>query len=552
MSLTNTISIAIACTGLGIALGVFIYVKCCATKEIERKLKAKRLEILAKVEEENLGQSRVGIRPMKNKPTKQKSSLSTGSETSYFVSYFGMAFQPPKHKSAIIRAPEEGVIEDVENRRTFQSIAHEKHVNMHRIEETLTPPTDGESTPSEQSLMTGTMIKLVKSGSSTDSGLSNDSAKIKSSKIEDVLMDSGLSFDSNTNSTSKSHRKKFNEEDDDLDSLQLSNSDDNDVINDIKGKDGEIIRRDSDDSDSFKSFQKPDLFPYDEEVSTGSETDQNKKMSLTEESNNDNIHPQTLASVVQFMNDMNRGAILEQKHFNKDEVQFMSDINRGDIHEQKNSKKDEVVEEDIQNLVERYNNKLIRTENSYEGVGSNLENPSYFSSDDERSSTIGYSEYYGETDDDSRYSNEHQPQQRYMVQQIDSSLTMPDLAESGSDSGDWELSSSSEDRSEKPTEKKSRIVIKSIEENIQSAKDEEKDLITCVFCHVEFDAKEGVRFSFDERCKHLLCESCCEEGKAAQINGECPECHYRQNVPRIPRVGEQTQRHRPDSVIMSI
>ncbi len=500
-------------------------------KDIERKLKKKQMEMQMKNNRDDLGQSRVGIEPRKDKTTKQKGSRSTGSETSYFVSYFGMAFHQPKIESTKIKAPEEGMIVDEENGRAFQQIVltqqqeqHRDSVNRNRYDETQTPPTDGESDPSENSLMTGTLIKVVEtsSGNSTDSGLSNESRKMKSSKIDENITDSelspGLSLASNSNSTTKNDLSKLNEEDDESDSLQLSKSDDSQVN---YGQSGDYSLRDNEDSESFHT---PEQFPYDEDISTGSESEGNKN------SNNSNPLTSTLASVVKFMNEMNGATILEQNHDSKDGV----------------------LDEDIRNLVQGYNNDSRRTESSFEGTRSNLENPSYFSSDDERSSTIDLSEYYDETDDDGRYSGSQQSQQRYMIQQLDSSLTMPDLAQSGSDSGDWELSSSSEDMSQQhPFDEKGRDAGKNIEKS-QDRNDEEKDLIVCVFCHKDFDAKEGVRFSFDERCKHLLCESCCEEGKAAQYHGECPDCHFRQIGPRIPRNGQKTHQHRPDAVIMSI
>jgi len=331
-------------------------------------------------------------------------------------------------------------------------------------------------------------------------------------------MKSEMTTTSNPKPITYKDQYTFNEEeDDDYDSLQLSKSDDNGMSTTSKSRQGEISPGNSEDNVSFVT---PDQFPYDEEKSTESELSQTNKNSPSEDNGNGNSNPisSTLANVVKFMNDMNRATILERK----------------------NNSIDEVLDEDINKLVQDYDAGLRKIDKS-----SSLENPSYFSSDDERSSTIDLTDYHDQADDDIRYTNsdEQLSLQRFMVEQIDSSLTIPDLAGSGSDSGDWELSSSSEDRSQISSDKKGRAA---------SNDGEAKDFIDCIYCHKKFNAEEGVRFSFDERCKHLLCEQCCEEGRAAQFNGECPECHFRQNVPRIPRAGQQTKRYRPDAVIMSI
>mmetsp|Transcript_14691 Transcript_14691/g.17097 ORF Transcript_14691/g.17097 Transcript_14691/m.17097 type:complete len:482 (+) Transcript_14691:95-1540(+) len=161
---------------------------------------------------------------------------------------------------------------------------------------------------------------------------------------------------------------------------------------------------------------------------------------------------------------------------------------------------------------------------------------SYLSSDDEVStgnSTNSSFDVNEEDEQEIQYTSS-----ALLVQEIDASLTLPNLDESSSnDSVDWELSSSSEDLSEgEETYAESRDddrVIKRVDTtDDEEFEKEDTDLDECTFCHKVYNKKDGVRFSYDERCKHLMCIACTEEGKFGYLNGECPRCHFQEKPPR--------------------
>lgn len=163
-----------------------------------------------------------------------------------------------------------------------------------------------------------------------------------------------------------------------------------------------------------------------------------------------------------------------------------------------------------------------------------LENPAYFSSDDEKSSSGEQVE-----DDTSFGSYENGYSSRtLLVGNIHSSLSLPDLQPSGSscESGKWELSASS-GSGETP-------------EMVNDTKMDSNDNLNsssfgteiCIFCDEEYNKKEGVRFSYDEKCTHLMCMNCINDGKFSKCNGECPQCNAGKNsLRKPPRANQKIQ-----------
>ena len=191
----------------------------------------------------------------------------------------------------------------------------------------------------------------------------------------------------------------------------------------------------------------------------------------------------------------------------------------------------------------------MTTNKTYETVKCN---PSYFSSDDE-DDNYDYDETtsssFGHKSDNITQDQETIPSMT--VPNVEQSLSIPDL-----DSGDWEISCSSEDRSEIQTpvnlnNKSNNIKEENHPRQIQYLKPEET-IESCTFCHEEYDLSECVRFSYNEKCKHLMCINCCEQGKFAELNGKCPECcSSKLAVGKPPRAGQSFEPLQ-EMVIMSI
>lgn len=480
------IGLGVSIAGLACALMAFIYVKWFAVKKIEDAIESISVQI-------PMGDAeRIGIEPMKDviiQQTQTQDSVRT--ESSHFVSYFGLCFQPEGNKMIDMKNPNSKMSHGDDRKIPFKSI----DIFQQRSDErTQTPPTDEEqSDPS-------TSNHSDYNDDSNDAGISIGSK------------DDGNSIDNEDDFSFKSDDSKRNKR-----QPKFNDKDDND---------------DDEDGDSFGPLQEYYKTDYDEDIdmeysinsdSIVSDHKQHKHKPLT--SRDDGIP---------FSSNIN------------DAVRFMdrvSDACDDGTHNNRSIPKRRTVSFDDSEPT------IIESEN-----------PSYFSSDDEQENDDSH-------DDDSSFGNEPSIEKLIVVKNIESSLSIPDLEESGtgSDSDDWELSSSSASsegkqldimvdvstvninintKQQQLTEDNNNII-----NNISSESETSLSLSVCPFCHEEYDKEEGIRFSYDERCIHLMCMDCCEEGKFAQCNGECPECSTGQTLPkRPPRVplGQQPQ------VIMSI
>ncbi len=483
MNIIPIVGLCVSIAGLLCALMAFIYVKWFAVKKIEDAIESISVQI-------PMGDAeRIGIEPMKE--TQTQDSFRT--ESSHFVSYFGLCFQPED--------PNNKMTYDDNKKIPFKTIDIFQQQSDDR---THTPPTDEEqSDPS-------TSNHSDYNDDGNDAGISIGS-KDDGNSIDN---EDDFSFNSDDRKWSNSQPKSNHKDDDD----------------------------DEEGSGSFGPLQGCDNTDYDEDTdmeysinsdSIVSDHKQRQQKPLT--SRDDGIpFSSNINDAVRFI----------------DRVSDACDDGTRTHNNRPSSRRRTVSFDDSEPTI-------IESENSLTIIES--ENPSYFSSDDEQ-------ENDDNSDDDSSFGNEPSIDKLNVVKNIESSLSIPDLEESdtGSNSVDWELSVSSASSEEKQgdimvvdlsttnvntntkqhqlTEENNNII-----GNISSESGTSLTFSVCPFCHEEYNKEEGIRFSYDERCIHLMCLDCCEDGKFARCNGECPECRTGQTLPkRPPRVQQQPQ------VIMSI
>ncbi len=607
------LSIVMSCLGITIGLIVFVYVRYVAIRQMDEKL-----ETIHEAQLSIPNNERVGIEPKKDvviqQHPNQESTRSTVTDSTYFVSYFGMCFQNPNKQFGMGSSQKTsnhngrdkkmlGFDEERGNDKPVLTIEIPKHEEDHQqrgivpLNDTMqTPPTDGEH-------------------SSVDSTLSEPQQKEDDvfRNNPDLLIQKNKN--QNQNRIQGGNVFSYN--------ASISNQQKRDQIqgdafhNDPNGvNQHRIDQMNAKNQDAFRN--NPML--YKNEIID--QTHDSTSLDFSEDSNatsNKLVYSddeESIPSAEQY--EIGRGNTLAQIKRNsqlsyEQQAEAISYVKKSDyiMHdtEQPKYKVMQFTDNPPPSNSNNNPNIFIQEENMFDQRKIyQSENQSYFSSDDDISSANDISSAMGEFN----YSNSTSPilleftsPTNYMINKIDATLVIPDLdridsssSDSGgipNDSGDWELSSSSEDRSEQEeaTKVRTRDSTTTRRRKYQNATDNERgstDLIAstksavpsattstttsattsttstthstnaqhqlqepkidlCSFCSREYNVEEGIKFSFDDRCPHLMCVDCCEEGKATQFDGDCPLCNFqksskqRKRVSMPPRAGERREAH---------
>ena len=592
------ISIILSSVGITVAFAVFIYVRCFAIKEMDEKL-----EHIQESQPPIANDQRVGIEPKKEVvieqqlPT-QESTRSTVTDSTYFVSYFGMCFQkePLKHlgmessrkvtdNKGVMKKRMMDIDEEKGEGKPCQSIEFPKQEVMNEKMMVINEER-GEGNPCQS-------IEFPHQEEKNESIFQNNSSiniprnDGEHSSIESSLSDRQQSQDFFHNNPNvviaetkmrqndeheqsqdifRSNPFKFEEKDANHDSGDLDLSDDTNTTSVYDdGKDSN-----EDDGTSFKSDDKFEYSDDDEESfhTPPEDNTMNSVQKLKSPIDNAQIDALYLAPRME-KNDTEKNDHNLKIPANNEMMRIIDDI---PAQQYKNN-----IDTITESKSDSPNDNTIHQTRTFHS-----ENQSYLSSDDDKSSIEDFSDtFYTSTETSEDF---HSP--KYMINKIDSSLSLPDLAgssESGSgDSGDWELSSSSEDRSEKEESTK-RIVLKKrksakpkietideyinktysnndhVDQSTSSIPTDQRTINICPFCNKEYNKEECIQFSYDERCQHLMCMNCCEEGIAAKYNGACPICNFddnntstvsRKRMSMPPRAGER--KYTQEQVIMAI
>ncbi len=580
------VSIILSLVGISVAIAIYVYVRCFAMKRIDHKLDS--IQEAQTVAISKAYEQRVGIEPKKEVVIQQQiphqeSTLTTVTDSTYFVSYFGMCFpkEPLKTLGGMMGGGGGG-FGGGESSQKFNVENTNKKMREIDEERGLGKPVQSIEIPKHERNIQNDQIQRNHNMTTPDNNDQNSVASSLSSEHQDIFRKTHSYqhqdvFRNNPNTT-KEHSMKSNERNEDFFRTNPKNPPIEIENNKIHDKNGDLdLSEDSkedsktneDDGVSYQSDNKMEYSDDDEDDSFKTPEENEQRSPLY------NGHKKKFSEDSQPQNGIDsQGGLSPNNDIG---------IQHNDGIISKNLESNVTMETGSNIPMASSSESQYRTENEIINYTKTFqsENQSYFSSDEEKSSSTSDDDYYHSAAI-APYGEDEFDSPKYLVHKLDSSLSIPDLAHSssssgsGGDSGDWELSSSSEDRSEKEEKRRQRQRMvtfdgsndgngKSASHSFQESIDTQQQhnqpsTDICPFCGRKYIKEEGVKFSFDEKCDHLMCMNCCEDGKAAEFNGECPICNLQtpaitstsippsKSLAMPPRSGEKKQ----EQVIMAI